>query len=442
MTITQAQLTSEISNLWPDNTTGAITPANARTTLNDITTAIFQGISTANTWTALQTFNGGINEIFSNPSSFILNNVFNNISVATDNLDASAIGNVAVAFNIYHGFGGSSTKGAREGFQVNAQLLAPTSSSNTNRNYVGGTFECQAISNDGGGVGSEKGAIFGCNPVALLSASATNMAQLIGGEVDIAAATGSSVLDKYGWSIIQLSTDGIQGSRNDAALYFVNQAGAVGWKTLIQIGNGIDASPLTTSGSILSIKGSPTITNGIDLSGATVSGSAFKSPGFTVDGSGNTTLSVNSSGQFNINNPSGQFSMLQLEHAGGIATQMYWDNTNSIYNFNTVAGLIQFNINSVGALKIFNSGGIGIGSAPTDPAAGGLHVGADAGIGTPAVTSSFLALGAATTAKSEMRFNVGGPPTSPVDGDVWFESNTNTGLKIRINGVTKSFTVA
>ncbi len=93
-------------------------------------------------------------------------------------------------------------------------------------------------------------------------------------------------------------------------------------------------------------------------------------------------------------------------------------------------------------MKIFNSGGIGIGSAPTDPAAGGLHVGADAGIGTPAVTSSFLALGAATTAKSEMRFNVGGPPTSPVDGDVWFESNTNTGLKIRINGVTKSFTVA
>src|SRR6266446_3747216 len=64
MTITQAFLTSEISSLWPDNTTGAITPANARTTLNDIVTAIFQGLSpttlsTPNTWTALQTFTGG-----------------------------------------------------------------------------------------------------------------------------------------------------------------------------------------------------------------------------------------------------------------------------------------------------------------------------------------------------------------------------------------------
>src|SRR5260221_4754280 len=42
MTITQAFLTSEISSLWSDNTTGAITPANARTTLNDMVTAIFQ----------------------------------------------------------------------------------------------------------------------------------------------------------------------------------------------------------------------------------------------------------------------------------------------------------------------------------------------------------------------------------------------------------------
>ena len=28
--------------------------------------------------------------------------------------------------------------------------------------------------------------------------------------------------------------------------------------------------------------------------------------------------------------------------------------------------------------------------------------------------------------------------TKPKDGDVWLESNTNTGLKIRINGVTKT----
>lgn len=49
---------------------------------------------------------------------------------------------------------------------------------------------------------------------------------------------------------------------------------------------------------------------------------------------------------------------------------------------------------------------------------------------------------AATTARAIMALAVGGPPTSPTDGMIWFESNTNTGLKIRVNGVTKSFTLA
>lgn len=93
------------------------------------------------------------------------------------------------------------------------------------------------------------------------------------------------------------------------------------------------------------------------------------------------------------------------------------------------------------AATIQNSGGLSIGTA-TDPGTGGLFVNVAAGIGTNALTSAFLALAAATTAKSEIRLAVGGPPTSPIDGDVWFESNTNTGLKIRINGVTKSVTVA
>src|SRR5229473_2441487 len=163
---------------------------------------------------------------------------------------------------------------------------------------------------NGGGVGSEKGAIFGVNPIATLSASATRMAALVGGEVDISAATGSSVLDKYGWSITQLSTDAVAGSRNDAALFFGNQSGAMGWGTLIQIGDGLNASPLKTAGSILALKGSPTITNGIDLSGAgSITGSAFKSNLFSVDGSGNTK----------IGNPAGGFTFA-VQHADSSAT--------------------------------------------------------------------------------------------------------------------------
>jgi hypothetical protein len=208
---------------------------------------------------------------------------YNSIAI-TDNINAGA--NTVDGLSVFLGMAGSAVSGARQAFQSTCWLTQPTSPTNPNRNYVGGVFFASAISGDGGGLGTEKGAIFGCNPIATLTGAATHMASLVGGEVDIGAAAGSSMLDKYGWSIVQLSMDAVAGSRNDAALFFGNQAGAVGWGTLIQVGDALNASPLTTSGSIMAIKGSPTITNGIDLSGATISGSAFKSPGFSVDGSG------------------------------------------------------------------------------------------------------------------------------------------------------------
>lgn len=34
-----------------------------------------------------------------------------------------------------------------------------------------------------------------------------------------------------------------------------------------------------------------------------------------------------------------------------------------------------------------------------------------------------------------------GTDASPADGDIWFASNTNTGLKIRVNGITKTVTL-
>lgn len=61
---------------------------------------------------------------------------------------------------------------------------------------------------------------------------------------------------------------------------------------------------------------------------------------------------------------------------------------------------------------------------------------------TTLVTSTFLKFGASTTAKSLMNLTEGAAPTAPVDGDVWREDNTNTGLKIRIGGVTKTIQVA
>lgn len=48
---------------------------------------------------------------------------------------------------------------------------------------------------------------------------------------------------------------------------------------------------------------------------------------------------------------------------------------------------------------------------------------------------------ASTTALAAMNLPTGAAPSAPNDGDVWREDNTNTGMKIRINGVTKTITV-
>lgn len=49
---------------------------------------------------------------------------------------------------------------------------------------------------------------------------------------------------------------------------------------------------------------------------------------------------------------------------------------------------------------------------------------------------------APTTAYASFNLPTGSAPTSPVDGDVWRQDNTNTGLKIRVNGVTKTITLS
>jgi hypothetical protein len=54
------------------------------------------------------------------------------------------------------------------------------------------------------------------------------------------------------------------------------------------------------------------------------------------------------------------------------------------------------------------------------------------------VASGITILGASTTAKASLRIPSGTAPTSPVDGDIWFDG---TNLKMRIGGVTKTFTI-
>jgi len=148
-------------------------------------------------------------------------------------------------------------------------------------------FVAQAIGNDGGGLGTEKGAIFTVNVVATLAASSTHMAQIGGGELDISCASGSSVLDKYGWII------GSTFYRRRAGLtqrwrrkLFVQPGRRFGGGTPSGRQRGLNASPLTTAARSWRSRDRD-LHQRIDLSRAgTISGSAFKSPGFSVTGAG------------------------------------------------------------------------------------------------------------------------------------------------------------
>jgi len=54
------------------------------------------------------------------------------------------------------------------------------------------------------------------------------------------------------------------------------------------------------------------------------------------------------------------------------------------------------------------------------------------------VANGITILGASTTAKASLRIPSGTAPTTPVNGDIWFDG---TDLKIRVGGVTKTFTL-
>lgn len=221
---------------------------------------------------------------------------FNQIVIASDSVDAGT--SFVDGLSLVHSMGGSSTKGGRQALQVLGSLDGATNTANGNRFYVGATLGMQAQASDGGGIGTEKGNLFGINPYVLLTAAAAHMAEASIGEFNTRLLAGSSTLNKYGLKIVQVADDAVAGSVQDAAVVFANQVGAVGWGTLIQIGDGVFQTPLKTTGSILAIKGSPTFAHGIDLSGGTCSTDCFKSTNFNIAGGGFGTFGAGLSSTF------------------------------------------------------------------------------------------------------------------------------------------------
>jgi hypothetical protein len=141
--------------------------------------------------------------------------------------------------------------------------------------------------NFGGSNGNWKGGVFGMNAQAVAKNGATYLLGTVGIEVDVTAASGSSMSRREGITLCDLGS-AVQGTDVDAAIGIRN-SGGLGWK------NGLlfhDTNPVSSSGKLIATAGSSTVAYGVDISSYTFSAAAFKSPGFTVGGGGHVEVSA------------------------------------------------------------------------------------------------------------------------------------------------------
>lgn len=185
------------------------------------------------------------------------------------------------------------------------------------------------------------GAVFGINPVAHLAPGATFWDQIVGGEFDVWAEAGSSVVDKIGLQIVDVTGSVVQGARDDVGFSLNNQyspTSSTGWRIGIEFGRAGGAFPVSTIGTLIGGQGPLgagfTIASGIDWSLGTATGNWLNLGGvFTVDGSGKVTapaignassaLQISGSGQWSANGAVAT-TMTSLGPTGSHTTVQEW----------------------------------------------------------------------------------------------------------------------
>jgi hypothetical protein len=142
----------------------------------------------------------------------------------------------------------------------------------------------------------------------------------------------------------------------------------------------------------------------------------------------NTTAGTASYSVFEAANNTG--AVCQFGKGSTSATPFSILNATDTFIYNETSG-------DIAILNYFNSGNIkfAAGGSSTEQmrltTAGNLCIGVNSG-------GDFLNIAAATTAKAQINLAAGTAPTSPNNGDIWFDG---TDLKMRIGGVTKTFTL-
>jgi hypothetical protein len=206
-------------------------------------------------------------------------------------------------------YGGSASKGGRIAILGEAyQQLGITSAANTIRDYIGISGHSITDSGDGGtdtNTGS-LGAYFGMNGLVQINATATNIFEATGIELNTYVKTGASVKYLFGASIAGFNE--VRGATADAALEIGGGTDAgfgphVGWKTGILFSDIHGSVPVTSTSTLLgsywTAGGTKALLNGIDLSGFAISGSVIQGAAMSlsestlslgVDGSGNSVI--------------------------------------------------------------------------------------------------------------------------------------------------------
>jgi hypothetical protein len=289
----------------------SITNADGTLTISPTTGSVVASLALthANTWTALQTFNAGavINQPVNTLGQALLINQtpsgtttppfeINTIQILNDKVNVgTATTSFVEGLQLLHTYGLGST-GGRNTLAVYSFLNALPSATSGNYNFVAAEFQNKAMVSAGGTLGAEKGAIFASNPNVWALSGATNLLALTGEEIDVLAQAGSSVSLRFGLSIVDFASGGVQGYNEDVAQIFYGGVAATNWKVGIQFGSccvntGGATFPVSSGGTLIKSLAA-TVLNGIDVSATTFTGSAFKSNGFTVGQSGLTTLTT------------------------------------------------------------------------------------------------------------------------------------------------------
>lgn len=184
--------------------------------------------------------------------------------------------------------------GMQSGFFL-GQVRGAPATNQTNWNYTALQTLMSATAPVGGAavtMGLAKGQIFGFSSLGVLYPGAKNFLNLTGGEINVQVSHDASVAYKSGLQIVATPDDAVQGAIFDAALSISNQPGAVGYRIGILLSAANGKAPVAAGGTILKVQDGPILAHGVDLTNVNFHTDAFASRGFSVDGVGRVSSTL------------------------------------------------------------------------------------------------------------------------------------------------------